>query len=112
MGEPTRREGQVSESGAGAMPEGVEGVAADSAYGDELQAFPRERKSAGTLDLAASQDEPFQLIHYLKIAAAEHLGYTEHEAEWKTLLGYFLRAEQELQKMQDPSHKPAKHGTL
>lgn len=115
MGESTGREDEVQRSEGSALPEGVaepEGSTADPAYGDELQTFPPIRQSAGTLDLACANDEPTQLIRYLIVAAQENTTHSEHVDEWKVLLGYFQRANMEIERMQEPSHKRVKHGTL
>lgn len=111
MGESKGREDE-GDAGAGPVPEGsagVEGSAADSAYGDELPPFPPGRKSAGTLDLAAANDEPTQLIRMLIVAAHEHIDESENSDQWKVLLGHFERANNELARLQAPGPK---HGSL
>lgn len=94
-------EDEIGDTDAGPAPEGA-----------ELKLSPPNRKSAGSLDLAAANDEPTQLIRMLIVAAREHVGESEHNAEWKALLGHFEKADKEIARMQDPSHKRANHGTL
>lgn len=115
MDESEGRENENGDVAAGPVSEGVaasEGHSADPAYSDELPPFPASRKSAGALDLAAANDEPTQFIRMLIVAAHEHVGESEHDAEWKVLLGHFERANNELARMQEPSRKGAKFGSL
>ena len=111
MGESERREDEVRGTAASAVPESVravhDGDAADPAFSDELPVFPARSKSAGTLDLAVATDEPEQLVRYLVMAAQEHIGFSEHDAKWKILLGHFAQAAKELEKLNEPSRRGA-----
>jgi len=111
LGESERGADEIRESTAGALPEGAasdEGSAADSAYSDELSALHRKSKPSGdlSLDLAASLDEPEQLVRMLIVAAQEHVGYSENTDKWKVVLGHAAQAAKELEKLNQPSRRP------
>ena len=96
------------------MPEGAEvdtGSAANSARRERVPPLPGRPKSSGdmSLDLAASLDEPEQLVRMLGFAANEHVGYSENSAKWSIVLKHSLAASRELEQMNAPaSHRGAK----
>jgi hypothetical protein len=111
LGESERGADEIRESTAGALPEGAavdEGSAADSAQRGRLPPLPGQPKSAGdlSLDLAASLDEPEQLVRMLIVAAQEHVGYSENTDKWKVVLGHAAQAAKELEKLNQPSRRP------
>ena len=97
MGQSEGREDEPRDSEGGAVPEGAavdEGSAADPTQRDRLPPLPGRPKSAGdmSLDLAASLDEPEQLVRMLGFAANEHVGYSENSAKWAIVLKHSLAA--------------------
>ena len=55
--------------------------------------------------MAVFNDEPTQLIRYLVMAAQEHIGFSEHDIEWKVLFGHFTAAQRELEKLNEPARR-------
>lgn len=114
MGESEGREDEPRDAVAGAVPESVRTLHEPGEHttytelGDELPVFPRGSKSAGTLDLAAMNNEPEQLVRYLIIAAQEWIGFSDNDGKWKVILGHLAAAAKELEKLNAPaSHRGA-----
>jgi hypothetical protein len=117
LGESEGRENEDRDAVAGAVPESVRTLhepGRDTTYtelGDELPLLRSRRESAGALDLAASLDEPEQLIRHLIVAAQEHIGFSENEAKWKVVLGHAAAAAKELEKLNQPgARRPVASG--
>jgi hypothetical protein len=98
------------DSEGGAVPESAavdEGSAADPAQRDRVPPLPDRASAAGdmSLDLAASLDEPEQLVRMLGFAANEHVGYSENSAKWSIVLKHSLAAGRELEQMNAPASR-------
>ena len=118
LGEQESGEGQAPQPEASAVPESIRAVheqgrdSADPAFGDELSLFPGQSKSTGTLDLAAVNDEPEQLVRNLIVAANEWIDSSENSDKWKVILGHLAAAQKELDRLNEPaSHRGAKRSS-
>ena len=114
LGESEGRENEARESDASAVPESVravhdEGHAGDSTFGDELPLSPSQSKSAGTIDLAVSLDEPEQVIRMLIVAANEWIDASENTEKWKAIIAQLAVLQKQLERLNAPaSHRGAK----
>jgi hypothetical protein len=110
LGESTGRENEARESEPSAVPESVravhnEGHAGDPTFGDELPLSPAQSKSAGTIDLAISADEPEQVIRYLIVAANEWIDASENTEKWKAIIAQLAVLQKQLERLNEPSRR-------
>jgi hypothetical protein len=107
MAEPEGRAGPGGEPEGGALPEGAERSAADSARRASMQALSGQSAAASCLDLAAALDEPETLIRELKRIAEER---DSSDKRWIGVRRLCERAEEYFEVMNRPeANRP--HGS-